>query len=109
MLPFVSLKHTLKQTVAALQPAASAVQGSVLVVGISSDISSVTAELVACSIQEAQAGGARLVVYEFVRGSQRDALLSRLLPEISCRLSQASNIELFLRVAARVSFSIREL
>ena len=50
--------------VAALQPAASAAQGSVLVVRISSDISGPTAELVARSVEEAQAGGARLIVYE---------------------------------------------
>lgn len=50
--------------VAVLQPTASAAQGSVLVVRVSSDISSPTAELVARSIQEAQAGGARLIVYE---------------------------------------------
>jgi membrane-bound serine protease (ClpP class) len=49
--------------VAGLQPSASA-QGSVLVVRISSDISSPTAELVSRSIAEAQAGGARLIVYE---------------------------------------------
>jgi membrane-bound serine protease (ClpP class) len=50
--------------VAGLQPAASAAQGSVLVVRISSDISGPTTELVAHSIAEAQAGGARLIVYE---------------------------------------------
>ncbi|MGA2973375.1 MAG: nodulation protein NfeD [Candidatus Bathyarchaeia archaeon] len=49
---------------AGLQPAASAAQGSVLVVRISSDISGPTTELVAHSIAEAQAGGARLIVYE---------------------------------------------
>lgn len=49
--------------VMALQPAASA-QGSVLVVSISSDIASPTVELVTRSIQEASAGGARLIVYE---------------------------------------------
>jgi membrane-bound serine protease (ClpP class) len=46
------------------QPTASATQGSVLVVKINSDISSPTTELVARSIQEAQSGGARLIVYE---------------------------------------------
>ena len=46
------------------QPTASAAQGSVLVVKINSDISQPTVELVARSIQEAQAGGARLIVYE---------------------------------------------
>jgi membrane-bound serine protease (ClpP class) len=46
-----------------LQPAASA-QGSVLVVHISSDISSPTSELVARSISEGSAGGAKLIVYE---------------------------------------------
>jgi membrane-bound serine protease (ClpP class) len=46
------------------QPTASATQGSVLVVRINSDISSPTTELVARSIQEAQSGGARLIVYE---------------------------------------------
>jgi len=49
--------------VASLQPSAWA-QGSVLVVTISSDISSPTTELVSRSIGEAQAGGARLIVYE---------------------------------------------
>ena len=49
--------------VMALQPAASA-QGSILVVSIHSDIASPTAELVARSIDEAKAGGARLIVYE---------------------------------------------
>ena len=48
---------------AGLHPLASA-QGSVLVVRISSDISSVTTELVTRSIDEAKAGGARLIVYE---------------------------------------------
>jgi membrane-bound serine protease (ClpP class) len=47
----------------ALQPTASA-QGSVLVVSISSDIASPTVELVTRSIDEANAGGARLIVYE---------------------------------------------
>ena len=47
----------------ALQPAATA-QGSVLVVSISSDIAAPTVELVTRSIEEASAGGARLVVYE---------------------------------------------
>jgi membrane-bound serine protease (ClpP class) len=47
----------------ALQPAASA-QGSVLVVSIHSDIAGPTVELVTRSIEEAQAGGARLIVYE---------------------------------------------
>jgi membrane-bound serine protease (ClpP class) len=46
-----------------LQPAVSA-QGSVLVVSISSDIASPTVELVTRSLDEATAGGARLVVYE---------------------------------------------
>jgi len=46
-----------------LQPAARA-QGSVLVVSISSDIASPTVELVTRSIDEASAGGARLIVYE---------------------------------------------
>jgi membrane-bound serine protease (ClpP class) len=49
-----------------LQPAASAqsAQGSVLVVSISSDIASPTVELVTRSLDEATAGGARLIVYE---------------------------------------------
>jgi membrane-bound serine protease (ClpP class) len=46
-----------------LQPTASA-QGSVLVIRISSDIASPTSELVVRSIDEAKAGGARLIVYE---------------------------------------------
>ena len=49
--------------VMALQPAANA-QGSVLVVSISSDIAEPTVELVTRSIDEATAGGARLIVYE---------------------------------------------
>ena len=47
----------------ALQPTASA-QGSVLVVSISSDIAGPTVQLVTRSIDEATAGGARLIVYE---------------------------------------------
>ncbi len=47
-----------------LQPAASAEQGSILVVRVSSEIARPTTELVARSIQEAEAGGARLIVYE---------------------------------------------
>ena len=47
----------------ALQPAASA-QGNVLVVSIHSDIAAPTVELVTRSIDEAKAGGARLIVYE---------------------------------------------
>jgi membrane-bound serine protease (ClpP class) len=46
-----------------LQPAATA-QGSVLVVSISSDIAGPTVELVTRSIDEANTGGARLLVYE---------------------------------------------
>jgi membrane-bound serine protease (ClpP class) len=46
-----------------LEPTASA-QGSVLVVSISSDIAGPTVELVSRSIDEANAGGARLIVYE---------------------------------------------
>ena len=46
-----------------LQPTASA-QGSVLVVSISSDIAGPTVQLVTRSIDEATAGGARLIVYE---------------------------------------------
>ena len=49
---------------AGLQPIVSAAQGSVLVVRISSDIARPTEELVARSIQEAESGGARLIVYE---------------------------------------------
>ncbi len=47
----------------ALQPTARA-QGSVLVVSVSSDIAGPTVELVTRSIDEATAGGARLIVYE---------------------------------------------
>ncbi len=50
--------------VVGLQPAPAAAQGSVLVVRISSEIARPTAELVAHSISEAKAGGARLIVYE---------------------------------------------
>ena len=50
--------------VAGLQPAQAAAQGTVLIVRISSDIASPTAELVARSIEEARVGGARLIVYE---------------------------------------------
>ena len=46
-----------------LQPLARA-EGSVLVVSISSDIAEPTVELVTRSIDEASAGGARLIVYE---------------------------------------------
>ena len=46
-----------------LQPIANA-QGGVLVVSISSDIAEPTVELVTRSIDEANAGGARLIVYE---------------------------------------------
>ena len=48
----------------ALQPAFAASQGSVLVVRISSEISKPTEELVSRSIREAEAGDARLIVYE---------------------------------------------
>lgn len=64
MRPFFLIVILAFVLVAGLQPAASAAQGSVLVVRISADISSPTAELVARSIEEAQAGGARLIVYE---------------------------------------------
>ncbi len=47
-----------------LPPAHAASQGTVLVVSISSEIANPTVELVARSLEEAQAGGARLVVYE---------------------------------------------
>ena len=63
MRPFLLVVVLAFVLVASLQPSASA-QGSVLVVRISSDISSPTAELVSRSISEAQAGGARLIVYE---------------------------------------------
>ena len=49
---------------AGLQPAVSAAQGTVLVVRINSEIARPTTELVARSIQEAQIGGARLIVYQ---------------------------------------------
>jgi membrane-bound serine protease (ClpP class) len=64
MRPFLLIVVLAFVLVAGLQPTASAAQGSVLVVRISSDISSPTAELVARSIAEAQTGGARLIVYE---------------------------------------------
>ena len=47
----------------ALEPSARA-QGSVLVVSVSSDIASPTVELVTRSIDEATAGGARLIIYD---------------------------------------------
>jgi len=47
-----------------LQPTVTAAQGTVLVVRISSEISRPTEELVRRSIQEAQIGGARLIVYQ---------------------------------------------
>lgn len=47
-----------------LQPAFAASQGNVLIVKISSDISRPIAELITRSIQEAEAGGARLIIYE---------------------------------------------
>ncbi len=48
-----------------LQPAYSAAQsGSILVVRINSEITRPTTELVARSIEEAKAGGARLIIYE---------------------------------------------
>jgi len=46
------------------QPIFAAGQGSVLIVKISGDIASPAAELVSRSIQEAEAGSARLIVYE---------------------------------------------
>lgn len=48
----------------AFQPVFAASQGGVLIVQISGDIASPTAELVSRSIQEAEAGSARLIVYE---------------------------------------------
>jgi membrane-bound serine protease (ClpP class) len=50
--------------VAGLEPVHAQAQGTVLVVQISSDIASPTAELVARSLDEARVGGARLIVYE---------------------------------------------
>jgi membrane-bound serine protease (ClpP class) len=47
-----------------LRPAYAASQGNVLIVKISSDISRRTAELVTRSIEEAEAGGVRLIIYE---------------------------------------------
>jgi membrane-bound serine protease (ClpP class) len=47
-----------------VQPALGAASGSVLIVRVSSDISQPTVELVSRSIAEAEAGGARLIVYE---------------------------------------------
>ena len=47
-----------------IQPIFAVDQGSVLVVKVSGDITSPTAELVSRSIQEAEAGSARLIVYE---------------------------------------------
>jgi membrane-bound serine protease (ClpP class) len=49
---------------AELLPAHAAPQGTVLVVSINSEITSPTVELVARSLEEAKAGGARLIVYE---------------------------------------------
>jgi len=46
------------------RPVFAVSQGDVLVVKISSDIASPTAELVSRSIQEAEAGSARLIIYE---------------------------------------------
>jgi len=60
----VVLIVTLLAFLVALQPVSAADQGSVLIVKISSDIARPTAELVSRSIQEAEAGGARLVIYE---------------------------------------------
>ena len=48
----------------ALQSSAGEGQGSVLIVHVSSEIASPTVELVTRSIEEARAGGARLIVYE---------------------------------------------
>lgn len=48
----------------AMHPIFAATGGSVLVVRISSDIARPTAELVSRSMREAEAGGARLVIYE---------------------------------------------
>jgi membrane-bound serine protease (ClpP class) len=50
--------------VTGLQPTVSAAQGTVLVVRINSEIARPTTELVARSIQEAQIGGARLIIYQ---------------------------------------------
>ena len=50
--------------IVASQPLFAAGQGGVLIVKISADIASPTAELVSRSIQEAEAGSARLIVYE---------------------------------------------
>lgn len=61
ILLFVVLAFVL---VAGLPPAHAAPQGTVLVVSISSEIASPTVELVARSLEEAKAGGARLIVYE---------------------------------------------
>jgi membrane-bound serine protease (ClpP class) len=47
-----------------LQSSAGAVQGSVLIVRVSSEIARPTVELVTRSIEEANLGGARLIVYE---------------------------------------------
>jgi membrane-bound serine protease (ClpP class) len=49
---------------AGLPPAHAAPQGTVLIVSINSEIASPTVELVARSLDEAKAGGARLIVYE---------------------------------------------
>jgi len=48
----------------ASQPILAADQGGVLIVKISADIANPTAELVSRSIQEAEVGSARLVIYE---------------------------------------------
>jgi membrane-bound serine protease (ClpP class) len=64
MKPFFLIPILAVVIVAALQPTASAAQGGVLVVRISSEIARPTTELVSRSIAEAKAGGARLIVYE---------------------------------------------
>jgi len=59
-----------------LQPTSCAAQGSVLVVRIDSEIADPTTELVTRSIQEAEAGGARLVVYELnTPGGELDSVM----------------------------------
>ena len=50
--------------VVALLPIFASTQGGILIVQVSSDISNPTTELVTHSIEEAKAGGARLIVYE---------------------------------------------
>lgn len=64
MKSFILVAMLLAVMAVGLQPIVSGAQGSVLVVRISSEIARPTTELVSRSIDEAKAGGARLIVYE---------------------------------------------